>query len=348
VVKFITNHHKPLALYRKVAEQYKKDGPTELVKYAETRFASKIMMLMRYQLVHPILEKLLVDDEYSSWLRTQKVDTREKGKAMKSIVHDVGLMQTIKLCIRIMEPCLTVLRLTDGKTGATLSNVYAKMLDLDVLYRNKIPGIAETARKKIHAIFMARWHYFHTPLMTAAYRLTPEYCRLDWDPEMAAEMDGDIKQVFAKIATPEHPYAAILSNYSAYEVALKAKTHDLTSNIAFSKYAQEMPSYQWANTYFRSWPHLRYVATRLLSLSCSASGCEHSWSLESWVHSKKRNRLSQRTVESLVRTHTNLLLEAQLESEAAAIVLPWDQEMEVDEPEEDEEADEDEDGDSDY
>eukprot|EP00967_Tisochrysis_lutea_P051053 scaffold62922_cov26-Tisochrysis_lutea.AAC.1 len=57
------------------------------------------------------------------------------------------------------------------------SNVYAKMLALDVFYREPIDGLDERIRKKIHSIFMARWAYFHTPVMTAAYRLAPEYCR---------------------------------------------------------------------------------------------------------------------------------------------------------------------------
>eukprot|EP00962_Isochrysis_galbana_P049724 scaffold21218_cov172-Isochrysis_galbana.AAC.2 len=79
--------------------------------------------------------------------------------------------------------------------------------------------------------------------------------------------------------------------------------------------------------------HLRYVAARLLSLSCSASGCEHSWSIEGWIHSKKRNRMTQATVDRLVRSHTNLLLEAQLAAEMETQTLPWDAELELEEPE---------------
>ena len=40
---------------------------------------------------------------------------------------------------------------------------------------------------------------------------------------------------------------------------------------------------------------------------------EHSWSIEAWFHSKKRNRLSQTNVERFVRVHTNLSLEAALD-----------------------------------
>jgi hypothetical protein len=315
VIKFITNHQKPLALYRQVGARTSRTGPIELLKCAETRFASKIMMIMRFKDVHDILEKLMVDDEYTAWLDKQKTDTHQKGREIKSIVRDDPLLKSIALCIKIMEPCLCLLRLTDGTKGANLSNVYAKMLELDVLYRDEIEGISERASKKIHAIFMTRCDYFHTPVMTAAYRLAPEYCRFKHDDDAVSEMDKEIKEVFSRMANKEHPYGA-------YEVALAAGTHDLTDDIAFSKHAEKMPPYQWANTYLRAWPHLKYCATRLLSLSCSASACEHSWSIEGWMHSKKGNCMGQGTVERLVRTHTNLLLEAQFQSEADAVTLP--------------------------
>jgi len=96
-----------------------------------------------------------------------------------------------------------------------------------------------------------------------------------------------------------------------------------------------MPGYQWAKVYMAAWPSLRVAAMRLLSLSCSASACEHSWSIEGWIHSKKRNRMGQATVEHLVRCHTNILLESNLEDESNKVpALPWEEEMEVHEPEE--------------
>ena len=69
-------------------------------------------------------------------------------------------------------------------------------------------------------------------------------------------------------------------------------------------------------------------------LSCSASVCEHNWSIEGWIHSKRRNRLGQDLVERLVRTHTNLQLEYRLELYEADEdgMLPWDIEMTVEEP----------------
>ena len=65
-------------------------------------------------------------------------------------------------------------------------------------------------------------------------------------------------------------------------------------------------------------------------LSCSESACEHNWSIEGWIHSKRRNRFGQRLVESLVSTHTNLKLEQRLQIYETGL-LPWDIEMTVEE-----------------
>jgi hypothetical protein len=67
-----------------------------------------------------------------------------------------------------------------------------------------------------------------------------------------------------------------------------------------------------------------------LFLSCSASACEHRWSIEDSIHSKRRNRLGQELVERLVRTHANLKLDHRLELYETGM-LPWDIEMTVEE-----------------
>ena len=71
--------------------------------------------------------------------------------------------------------------------------------------------------------------------------------------------------------------------------------------------------------------------TFMLSLRVT-SGCEHSWSIEGWIHSQKRNRLDQTNVQRPVRMHTNLLLGSRLEAWSAT-ALPWEIELLIDEPE---------------
>ncbi len=64
---------------------------------------------------------------------------------------------------------------------------------------------------------------------------------------------------------------------------------------------------------------------------CSASVCEHYWSIEGWIHSERRNRLDQKLVEKLVRAHTNLVLRESLD-DTLRDLLPWDKELVIDDP----------------
>ncbi|CAO2201732.1 unnamed protein product, partial [Urochloa humidicola] len=64
----------------------------------------------------------------------------------------------------------------------------------------------------------------------------------------------------------------------------------------------------WWQTYGCSAPNLQKLALRVLSQTCSASGCERNWSLFEHVHSKKRNRLEHQRLNDIVYVHCNLRL----------------------------------------
>ncbi len=54
--------------------------------------------------------------------------------------------------------------------------------------------------------------------------------------------------------------------------------------------------------------NLAWFAKKLCSVMTSASACEHMWSIEGWIHNKRRNRLVQPNAERAVRAHGNLVL----------------------------------------
>ena len=76
---------------------------------------------------------------------------------------------------------------------------------------------------------------------------------------------------------------------------------------------------------------LAWFAYKVSGVMCSASACEHCWSVEGWIHSQRRNRLDQKLVEKLVRAHTNLVLRESLD-DILRDLLPWDIEFVIDEP----------------
>lgn len=64
----------------------------------------------------------------------------------------------------------------------------------------------------------------------------------------------------------------------------------------------------WWQNFGSDTPDLKKFAIRILNQACSASGCERNWSMFEKIHSKKRNRLTQKRLNDLVFVHYNLRL----------------------------------------
>ena len=254
-----------------------------------------------------------------------------KGDEVKLTVQKTEHWVGVERTVRVLRPVLKVLRLTDGKTGATLGKVYGLCVGLDALYRDEIDGIDGDIRERMHLLYTARWTYFHTNVFTAAKILDSEYIKDEFTEDQRNEFQSVLRSM-AKTPNIKFTYPQFMAEWASLQTALATQTHGLDPDEAFSKIGCAMPSFEWASVFLCNWPGLRWVAMRLTALSCSASGCEHSWSIEGWIHSKKRNRLDQTNVERLVRMHTNLLLSGRLEAWSAA-ALPWEIELLIEEPE---------------
>lgn len=146
------------------------------------------------------------------------------------------------------------------------------------------------------------------------------------------EMDSNIKKAPKQMADDEeHTFVSLLSEWATFQTALQTSTSLLDDEFAFSTEARGLSSWEWYRTWVQAdWPHLAWAAKRLLSQPASASSCEHSWSIEGWMHSKKRNRLGQQLVERLVRSHSNMLISAARDWRPAD--MTWEEECELEEP----------------
>ena len=184
-IKFITNHLKPLAVFRSLATSKEtwvdelQPSALELLKYAETRFASKVLMVERYQSLRSVMELLVGYPEYKAWLSKQKSEKKAVGAEIKDIINSEDHWKAVELTTRVLTPVLRLLRFTDGKTGATLGKVYDQMTTVAATFDKPIEGLDDTTRERMWELFMARWTYFHEPVFTAAWFLDPEFL----DPE---------------------------------------------------------------------------------------------------------------------------------------------------------------------
>ncbi|CAN0921177.1 hypothetical protein LINGRAHAP2_LOCUS32457 [Linum grandiflorum] len=71
----------------------------------------------------------------------------------------------------------------------------------------------------------------------------------------------------------------------------------------------------WWSSFGDDVSELQRFVIRILSLTCSASGCERNWSVFERVHSKKRNRLLQKKMNDIVYVmYNSKLLQRQVKT----------------------------------
>jgi hypothetical protein len=112
-------------------------------------------------------------------------------------------------------------------------------------------------------------------------------------------------------------------------------------HCAFTPEMMKLPQATWIETFLEGvtdkntglpiFKELSWFAYKVSGVMCSVSTCEHCWSIEGWIHSKRRNKIHQKLVEKLVRTHASLVLRESLDA-ALHHLLPWDIDLIIDEP----------------
>ncbi|XP_058774188.1 uncharacterized protein LOC131648449 [Vicia villosa] len=139
----------------------------------------------------------------------------------------------------------------------------------------------------------------HRPLHAAGYYLNPilhysSSFKADYEVKRGLydcmeRMIGDVEEI-SKIDTQLEDF--------------KGKAKFFGSPIALAALKNKTPA-QWWESYGNEHPELQRFAIRVLSLTCSSSGCERNWSAFEMVHTKRRNRLKQKTMNDVVFIMTN-------------------------------------------
>jgi hAT family C-terminal dimerisation region len=201
------------------------------------------------------------------------------------------------LC-QIANPLISVMRMLDGNQPVT-GKIYKAMYKAV----QSIRGLS-LPRAKVDAIVRlaeARWSMMHTCLHAAGYVLDPEF-RGDQQHGIDEVMKGFHTFLERVLPNVDDQVDAVkqLDRYRngeglfGYQVALASAT--------------KMPAHAWWAQYGSATPLLQEVAMKCLSQVSSASSCERNWSLYSFIHSKKRNKLDPGRAEALVFVHSNLRL----------------------------------------
>ena len=102
-------------------------------------------MLGRYHCMRIVLGAVVANISYKRWLDKQEPATKTKGAWVLLTVNDDDHWDGVSRAVRVLTPTLRVLRLTDGKTGATLGKVYESILF-------KVPCFGRSKKKVLMAL----------------------------------------------------------------------------------------------------------------------------------------------------------------------------------------------------
>lgn len=165
LVSFISNHHKTHAIYERHTN-------LQLLRPAETRFATAFLCLERLQTVKKALEKTVTDEAWDAWVEDQQADVRRKAGNMKSRVFNPAFWQVADELVAISKPLVSLLRLADGNKPC-MGKIYAKTQQVQQqLADMKLPA---SHHKAVSAVASKRLPSLITCLHHAGYLLDPEF-----------------------------------------------------------------------------------------------------------------------------------------------------------------------------
>nr|KAJ0214155.1 hypothetical protein LSAT_V11C400201400 [Lactuca sativa] len=283
---FIYAHHKTLAMMRHFTKK------RDIVQPGVTRFASAFLTLQSLADKKAQLKKIL--------------SNTVKGKATYDMVVNATFWAGVALCLKVFAPLVKVLRMVDADRKPSMGFVYgeiqnAKQEIINALGNNKkaYEPIMDIISKKMKG-------RLDTPLHLTAYLLNPYY--LYKNPEI--QNDIDVTDAIVDFVDTMYPGDHSLQNHIVMvELPVyMGKEENFSREIAIKGCEVNNDKFDPANwwvAYGASTPQLRKIATRILSLTTSSSGCERNWSTFEGVHTKKRNRLETSKLNNLVFVQFN-------------------------------------------
>eukprot|EP00253_Pinus_taeda_P010692 PITA_10692 len=164
---FITNHSMSQDIYQGFAK-------LELLKVAETHFASHTLVIKRLVEVRQALQAMVIDPLWESW----RTSTSDRGQKIKSIILDDAWWDKVQYLLRFIEPILTLIRAFDTDTpclGEVYENIDSMLERIRELIRASENDPYETFYYLVKEIVTERWNKMTTPLHLLAYALHPKY-----------------------------------------------------------------------------------------------------------------------------------------------------------------------------
>ncbi|XP_057443963.1 uncharacterized protein LOC130736134 [Lotus japonicus] len=284
----------------------------ELIRPGATRFATSYLTLGCLNELKVALMTMFGSEEW----KATKVSTSSDGKKVQSMVLDSRLWNNITICLKAAIPLMSVLRLVDSDENPAMGFLYAEMHAAKEKIKSNFNSV-QRSYEPVWKIIDERWeNQLHKPLHAAAYYLNP---RFHYDDAFVKDLETK-QGLFACV---DRMTSDPLVRHKIHnQIPLFQKSHSLFGDANAKSSRKTMAPADWWSMYGDGCPELKNFAIRILSLTCSSSGCERNWSAFEMVHTKRRNRLHQQRMNDLVYVmYNNKLRSRQVRRK---VVLPFD------------------------
>ncbi|KAJ9511493.1 hypothetical protein QJQ45_029854 [Haematococcus lacustris] len=296
----------------------------ELLRVGDTRFASVLIMLERLVRVFPVLDAMVVDNRYTTWVTAQDAGTRSGAAKIRSLVQQQGGMhssswrQRVHQLVGIMTPIRVLLRRMDSSQPVA-SKVYFGVQRMMQEVEAAIEQLGVPDGDIIMAALQRRTAMFLRPLHGAAALLDPEYrAHLARDHTLCQTLKEDFFKVVDKL-TP--------ATADECKVQLVDYLRDPKYNCFMAMAVRTPPHKWWDVVSTRDNAALSSFAQRITSQSASSTSCERAWSSTDFIQNKRRNRLKSDTADKLIRLYFNSRLLGRAAKGAASKAWEWEGEQ---------------------
>ncbi|XP_058210432.1 uncharacterized protein LOC131322890 [Rhododendron vialii] len=296
---YVYAHHNTLAMMRKYTKK------RDIMRPGVTRFATAFLTLQSLMKKKQDLRTMFSSDAWgnSKWAKSAK------GKAAYATVMSMAFWNGVSLCLKVFAPLVMVLRLVDGDRKPAMGFVYGELKKAKEEIKEAYKQVETNYRPILDVIDVKAKGRLDSALHLTAYFLNPFYFFKDStiqdDPII---MDGVLVCVEAFFPDDINVQDEVINRE-----LLKYKNKDggFGRPLAARGCGTNDDSYDpvgWWSNYGNHTSNLKRMATRILSLTSSSSGCERNWSTFEGIHTKKRNRLDATRLNNLVYVQFNAKL----------------------------------------
>ncbi|KAH6797579.1 hAT dimerization domain-containing protein / transposase-like protein [Perilla frutescens var. hirtella] len=267
-----------------------------------TRFATSFITLASYHRQKNNLRKMVTLEEWNA----SKWKKDAGGKQLATYILQDSFWRNVAYALKLVGPLVKVLRMVDGDKKPAMGYMYEAM-DRAKEAIAKSFEMKQEEYEEAFKIIDHRWEcQLYRPLHAAGYFLNLSIYYKDPEKVSCPEVEDGSYECIKRLTPNTDVEDLIIDEMDAYKNAYGL----FGKEVAIRNRTKKSPA-DWWSCFGSTSPNLKSFAIKVLSLTCSATGCERNWSVFEHLHTKKRNRLSQARLNDLVYIKYNRALQRQ-------------------------------------